>query len=328
VKLIVFSDLHLREETADVCLKEVLPGIREAASEPYTDVAFLGDWYHIRYSINVSLMNAVRDELRKWEESGIDLYLIPGNHDQVDIKGRHALEVFDDMEHVHVFTEPTQSDWGLWLPYRKNLEELRGFLKPGQTVWMHQGVCGARMNNGHVNEDGLTVQELEALGPVFSGHYHNRQKVGRAVYVGSPYQTRADEHGQPKGYGIWDGTTMELVDTRWGPRYHIFTVQAGQEPDLTGVDDGDDVRVQVVGPGAHRAAEELGEHLAKSRNVTHAVTPVEEPMESRLEVAHGASLHDYAVAYLERMAKEHGLDEGQLLKTLNEIVEGTDGSRV
>ena len=67
--MIIFSDLHLREDSAKVCFEEVLPGVLNAAIERGDNViACLGDVFHFRYTVSVKLLNGLRDELRRWHD--------------------------------------------------------------------------------------------------------------------------------------------------------------------------------------------------------------------------------------------------------------------
>ncbi len=322
--MILFSDLHLQEKSEEVVMEEVLPGIYEA-SKQHKDphIAFLGDFFHLRYTISVRLLNAVRDELRRWTSGGATVTLLPGNHDQIDVQGRNALESFGDIDGVVVHTEPTVNEHGLWLPYRKSHDELRAALNmemPKGTppvLFMHHGVFGSMMNDHIANTDGLQMDEFFKFKKVFTGHYHKRQVLDWVTYIGSPWQTKADEAGQPKGYAIWDGKELEFVDTNWGPKFHRFELEPGEELDLTGVDPRDEVRVFTKGEGSKKAAEQLGQ-LLHAKGLRHVCTPEIEANEQRLQVSVGSDLRTYAKAYVEQMTTE--LDKDRLMKTFEGIV--------
>jgi len=332
--MIVFSDVHLREETADVVLGEVLPGLRQACLQHgrdpggYCEAVCLGDFFHIRYKIDARIQNLVADEFRAWSEAGIHTRILPGNHDQYDVNGRNALELFNEIHHVDVYTQPTVDGDGVWIPYRRNPEDILRALQTlprnvnlqGKLVlWMHHGVRGAWANDNIQNRDGLEPEKFEGFHIVLCGHYHKRQTVGRVHYVGSPYQTRADESGQAKGYCSFDGETLRYFDAIWGPRFHRLEVRAGETLDLSGVAPRDEVRVRTVGPGAERLAEELGKQLAGSGIERHTVTPEVEPPEARLDVQANATMDDYVRAYVAQFGGE--LDPNRLVATFKELVE-------
>jgi DNA repair exonuclease SbcCD nuclease subunit len=324
--MIIFSDLHLDVDSADVCLGHILPGILEATKQHKDKrVAFLGDFWHVRYRVVVRLQVAVRDELRRWGDAGVSLEIIPGNHDQVDIGGRNALEVFDDLPHVRVYTEPTETKDGLWIPYRKRQEDIAMPLRqwrekrngPG-VLFMHHGIRGAWMNDNRQNTEGLPLG-MFGSDTVLCGHYHKRQQIPDRLiwYIGSPRQVSAKEVGQDKGYALWNGRRLEWVTTQWGPRYHQLEVAKGQALDLSGVRTGDDLRIDVEDDlECQRIARALD-----GLNVRHTVTPKVKSQAARISLdttAQGISLEDYARSYVE--INHGGLEATELWKLYEHLV--------
>lgn len=321
--MLLLSDLHLREETADIVLGKVLPGIRAVARErDDRHIGILGDILHFRYHVPVRLLNGLRDELREGDR--LKYTIIPGNHDQVDVAGRNALEHLDDLEHVEVFTQPQWRGNALWFPYRK-LELVEGLLREvmsqagsstGKLVlFIHHGIKGAWMNDGMQDRDGLPADLtlLSVFDRVICGHYHMHQHVSPKVsYVGSPYQTRADEAGQPKGYCVWDGTNLTQIQMHWGRRFHKI-VPVNGEVDMEGVQPGDEVRIEA---STKAEAEGFGKILAEL-GVTHIVTVKDEALQARLDVKEGSGFEDFAHAYVEAELTE--LDKGRLLETFKQI---------
>jgi DNA repair exonuclease SbcCD nuclease subunit len=326
--MIIFSDLHLREETAGTVFDQVLPGIYQAVSDQKDrTVAFLGDWWHIRYQVPVRLLNRVAETLHKWDRASIRTYILPGNHDQVNAEGRNALEVLGDIPGVMVLTVPQWTTHGLWIPYRKNMEDIRKALtlkRPkgaSAVLFMHHGVRGALMNVGVPDTEGVDPQELVGEAKtvpwkaILCGHYHLQQTLAQKIhYIGSPYQTKADEAGQDKGYAIWDGKKLERVNTLWGKRYHILKGVTDGSLDLTAVRPGDEVRVTTA-PGTD--TEEVSRVLAAA-GVSHIVTPELEAQEARLNVREGEGMRAYAQEYVKTL--DHGLDNTKLMQVFDEIV--------
>lgn len=320
--MIVFADLHLDEDSADVVLKEILPGIYDAAVQ-YRDpvIACLGDFWNLRYKVDVALQNAVRDELLRWLSAGIKFLFLPGNHDQVDVHGRNALEVFDGLgEHCRVFTEPTWNELGLWIPYRKYPKDIAAALalpRPSaghdNVLWLHHGLQNAWMNNQVRNSEGLPVSMFSDFDTIILGHYHKRQKLGNAYYVGSPRQVTAHESGQAKGFALWDGKKLRFVTKQWGKRFHRIRLEPGENLDTAEIRSGDDVRVSTavgIDPGA------VGEQLA-ALGVQHAVTPDLPAAEQRLDVEADASLEDYAQEYVNAIPTD--LDQTRLMQVFMEL---------
>lgn len=326
--MILFSDVHLREESAEIVLGEVLPGILDACvASGEKELACLGDLYHFRYRVDVRIQNALREWLLKATGLGISVYLLPGNHDQVDFEGRNALEVFSDIPGVRVFTEPTWTKHGLWVPYRKRQEDIAQALttrNPGVTVvartlFLHHGLQGAMMNNHLMDSEGLPSGMFAAWHRVLCGHYHKRQDLLGAVthttYIGSPWQTKADEAGQPKGYAHWDGKILRFVDTHWGPRYHNVALTAGHTFDVSGIAPGDTVRVTTA---AGLDPAKVGAFLS-AHNVRGIVTPEVQVAEARISLPDGSDLGAYAQAYVD--LAQIALDKTRLMRVFQEITQ-------
>lgn len=312
--MILFSDLHLDNDSAEVCLGTILPEICKAALASDRSVVFLGDWWHLRYRVDVRLQVAVRDELLRWSDLGVGIQILVGNHDQVNIQGRNALEVFDDLPNVRVYSEPTIEGDFVWLPYRTDLlvYHVHRAAFPGRTVFVHQAFSGATMNEGHYCANGLDPKDY--LGSrVFAGHYHKRQQVfqkdARIWYVGSPRQVTAAESGQPKGFCILEGEVIQFVDTLWGPRFHRFDLSSGEEIDLSGVAKGDDVRVTVPDEASCVL---VGTRLDQM-GLRHTVTPRVQSAQVRCAIDAGSGLRGYADAW----AREHGKDPDRLMQAFD-----------
>jgi DNA repair exonuclease SbcCD nuclease subunit len=325
--MIIFSDLHLHEDSEETVLNQVLPGIYDAAIErEETDIACLGDVLHFRYMVEARLQNRLKDEFHRWVDAGLNLRILPGNHDLYDLEGRNALELFDEIEGVKVYTEAKIDRDGFWIPYRRDseyvTESVRYFweshLKDKRVCFMHNGLQGALMNDSFKDTEGVQLDTFDGFETVLLGHYHKRQTICRgktmAHYIGSPYQTRADEAGQPKGFAIWDGKKLEYVDTQWGKRYHRLSLDSPDDLQVDDFESGDDVRVTTavgVDPSV------VSEKLIKAGVQNHTVTPDVEPVQTRLEVPENADLLAYTQAYVD--AQETHLDKEKLMEHFHEF---------
>jgi DNA repair exonuclease SbcCD nuclease subunit len=306
--MIVFSDLHLSEDSEITVFQKVLPGILEAAKGDDGVIACLGDFWHVRYKIPVALQNQVAMWLRALKREGFQLYLLPGNHDQINSVGENALEVFADLDHVTVITEPVWNRYGLWIPYRKERADIeRALALPvppmaaPPVLWLHHGVKGAEMAPGVLGEIGMEPGVFARWHLVLCGHFHKRQWLGNIVYVGSPYQVTAAEADQPKGYAIWNPDTGEFVwrDTAWGKRYHNVDLTQGNAREILQsrvAVPGDEVRIHG---GNSRESEEWVKAFQKSG--AHCVAEVKaEAPPQRLEVGLNPTLEGYARAFAQK----------------------------
>lgn len=316
----IFSDLHVRAENVATTLG-VVAAMREVAAElKCSEVGFLGDFYHVRGLMPVTLQNAVIDELDRWAACGLRLIMIPGNHDQVDVVGRHALEALRSHPAVKLYERPTVDRWGLWVPYMPDLDSVRKALaseRPQRRLFWHGSVLGAAMNDHVLADRGLQAEDFEGFDLVALGHFHRRQSFGHVHYVGSPWETRSDEAGQPKGYAIVRGTTLEYCDTAWGPRHHVVTGAATYDVIAALATAAPQDRVRVTVPEAQ--VESVSKALA-GRFADYVVTP------ARAEVAGARALpgqHLSLRQHAERLVADRGgeLDKGALMRAFEEFTQ-------
>jgi len=208
---IVFGDLHVGTKTLDRCLR-TLANIRAEAKARGCEVVCTGDFWDKRGSLAVRHLDALIEELSRWQADGVTLHLIPGNHDQVSLDGAiHSVRVFEPFPNVHVYTEAhIDADRRIaFVPWRELPEEqTRQFesIPDGGdfTIFAHAEVGGARANGGHTAAGKVSRKTIEAKARAcYLGHYHKRQKLGsRTWYIGSPFEMNFGERGEPHGFGV------------------------------------------------------------------------------------------------------------------------------
>jgi hypothetical protein len=183
-------------------------------------------------------------------------------------------------------------------------------------LFAHHGIQNAWMNDLVRDREGLPLSMFEGFDTIIMGHYHKRQKIGRAYYVGSPRQVTAHESGQKKGFALWNGTKLQYVTKQWGKRFHRIRLESGESLDSQDIHPGDDVRVSTavgIDPSA------VGTQLA-ALGVQHTVTPDQPAAEQRLDVDPKAGLGDYAQAYVTLMKETTLLEPTQLMNVFDHLV--------
>ena len=121
--LALFSDLHVDADHADVTLGIADRVAREAAGAGAECLAFLGDWWAQGKLQPTWLVNRARDLVASWGEMFRRVIFLAGNHDQYQIDGRNLLELFVGLPKVTVWTYPGLDEFGLWVPYRRDVVE-------------------------------------------------------------------------------------------------------------------------------------------------------------------------------------------------------------
>lgn len=314
----VFSDLHVRAENLRITMGVVASMRAEAQALGVREIGFLGDWWHRRGLLPVVVLNAIVDELDRWAQQGLTLIMIPGNHDQEDhVHGRNALEVFRSHPACRLYDKPTLDQHGLWVPFRE-LDEVRRILKhfgPQPRLLWHGPVLGSLMNDTCLSESGLRQEEFETYGLAVFGHHHKRQKVGKnAYYAGSPFETRADERNQAKGFAVLRGLTLEYQNRVWGPQHRTVTGESAEhvEVALQGASSSDIVRVRVPEQDVERVSKMLHGRFADL-----VVTPVEvRGANVRPLVGEAFSISDHARRYVREKAPER---ETELMRVFEEL---------
>ena len=153
---VLFSDLHLSERSLGTCL-EVLRAVHEAAVSRGAGIIFLGDFWHVRGTLPVAVLNPVLSALSQWTQPVV---LLPGNHDQVTLGGDvHALTPLQfALQRSHpsqcvVIESPSMFLGALWVPYLRDPSKLEAVLasqeaRTAAAIFCHTDVAGARMNDG------------------------------------------------------------------------------------------------------------------------------------------------------------------------------------
>lgn len=319
--VIIATDLHLEEDSADLVLGTVLPGVLQTASQlGDPEVTLLGDLVSGRYRTPSRLVVGLYDIVRAAAKSGIQWRVLPGNHDMFDINGRSILEVLSEIPNVVVFREPRWDRHGLWVPYQpateafmKALTRVPPRIPPPRRLWMHQGVMGAFMNSQARDTAGIPLEAFQTWERVFSGHYHLHHTVGNVTYIGSPWQVSASEANQKKGFCQWDGKQLWFHEREWGPRHVKLDLSAPL--DLGALKPTDVVSAVVP---AHMDLAQLGKQLAAAGIKNHTLTPEVVYSEARLDVGAGADLGAFAKAYVDKLAPAT-LSKERLMSMFGEV---------
>lgn len=305
-----FTDLHVSAKTIDRAL-EVLRRTREAALEHDAFVVCTGDFWDARRVLAVRQLDAILDEFHEWHRWGLEVVLVPGNHDQVSMSGRvHGLRAFEAFPRFTVATERV-----LWperkiafIPWREDPEEQAAqYELPGEgwTIFAHAEVEGATTNYAHRAPGRVMVRDLERVArAVYCGHYHKRQQIGdRVWYLGSPFQmTFGEMNDPPKGLAL---VTSEQLEPAWlplegFPRHH--RVVHGESFEPASIARGDVVELYV--PRDMLGTDEAAELRASIPAADVRPLPLEADAKELGEVAFALSLDQAVEGYVDQALEE------------------------
>lgn len=360
-KIVLFSDLHahpfkpyatilengMNSRLADAvsCVEQIVAYCNE---DPEVEaVAFAGDMFHVRRTINVPAFNAIYEALARFRTIGVPLVMIHGNHDQADRLGEsHAIYAFRTFATVldRPGWEILQGRSGypftlLGVPYMEDVQSLREVVDtPAPATGLprlflgHLGIQGARVGADFVytNPHDAAAHDLnqDAFDAGFLGHYHIHQAVGpRFWYIGAPLQHNWGDAHQWRGFLTYDMDrgTIEHHDLV-APRFlrveaaHLSTLSQAQAQALlrdsyvrvtdrrTWTDDEREAWRQMTG--------------ARSVEVVNEVQHKPEQQGPRIEVGPGMSPQDLLATYVRSGIQPHDdLDEDYLLQLGLDVME-------
>lgn len=308
---------------------------------------FAGDMFHKRRTVDQTVKNMVRDEIKKFGAAGIWTIMIPGNHDQVSNEDnpQHALHSFRELTMVTLldrFTPyelPTGGNGELVYiypaPYSKNAgmvkDELNRYAKatedyPEAThiLLMHLGISGAYVGKGnYAMSDAFTTEDLhpEAFDFGVAGHFHKRQLLGghpHFFYTGSPLQHSFNDEGEEKGFYVLDTETgtAEFVSIP-APQFITVKISKLDKKSISKIEKelkGNFLRIQVDAEKVKELAEKLPDDL--KYRVEPQKTYVEE---RRVDVDFSMSMSQMLTEYAKKFSPD-AVDIG--LEILREVEEG------
>jgi hypothetical protein len=86
------------------------------------------------------------------------------------------------------------------------------FLKntSSEVVFGHLEIAGFEMDRGNICHTGLDKKVFDRFDSVLSGHFHHKSTDGVITYLGNQYQMTWADHGDERGFHVFDTETREL----------------------------------------------------------------------------------------------------------------------
>ena len=155
-----------------------------------------------------------------FEELGVDLHLIVGNHDTY-YKNTSEVNSMEELvsNKFKVYTGPEVVEFDetpiLLMPwinannYNESIDALQN--AKSDILMGHLEVDGFAMTGqGMVSTSGWEKEHFKRFETVFSGHFHHKNDDGQIFYLGTPYEIYWNDCDDPKGFHIYDTATKEL----------------------------------------------------------------------------------------------------------------------
>lgn len=252
MKIAVFGDLHghiyrefnkVTELSGSSRLDEqvkVLNQMKEECKERgIKHVMFAGDLHHTRGKIPTIVGNVIQDCLKTFPEEGIEMLMIPGNHDDADNSDlpKHSLHAFKEISGITVVDAFEVVDFAgqrvACVRYSKNTKMVMDFINSVEDedaiLLGHLGLSGAFVGKGsYPMQDAFKPSDLrpDFFKFIVLGHFHKKQYIeGRNnfLYTGSPLQHTFNDEGSECGFHILDTDTglTEFVKIQ-SPEFHTL----------------------------------------------------------------------------------------------------------
>lgn len=218
----LLSDQHLHNWSAfatplpsginsrlQIILDELVRAADELQGAGGDTMVFAGDLFHVRGSIDPSVLNPALDTISAILDRGVKIVAIPGNH---DLKSKettelgNAIQSLGKLDGFTVITEPQIVEASgrpvAMIPWHATCDGLRGAVRALQSAYtdidevdlvIHAPVNGVIMG---IPDHGFDASELADFGfrRAFAGHYHDHKSFAGGVYsIGaSTHQTWSD----------------------------------------------------------------------------------------------------------------------------------------
>ena len=182
----------------------------------------LGDLFDRRKFINFnSLHLAKKYFFDRCRDEGIHIHTLLGNH---DVAFKNTLEVnsselllkeYSNITIYRHFSKVCIDDMIDVVPWicDENEEEIMKHLSESksQICFGHFEIRGFEMDRGNICQDGIDKKYLERYDIVLTGHFHHKSSDGNITYVGTPGEMTWADHGDERGFHIFDTSNRELT---------------------------------------------------------------------------------------------------------------------
>lgn len=288
-----------------------------------------GDVFHKRGNINVDTFNAAFNVIKSFQDCGIQLYIIAGNHDQTDSSDvpTSSIHTFSDIaniiEHPESFEISDKNDKlsVVGIPYSKNknfvLESLKSLSKDTKNsiLMVHLGMTGAAVGSGmYVMNDEYSMKDLawDKWKYVVMGHYHKPQLLSHnTFYCGTPVQNSfndempEEENGGYNGFFVVD--TSKRYDIEFVPVIKPRFVTIKQSSKYKNLNSENYYRVTVT----PEQVEQVTSKVEKSKLNVKIITKKSYESEARSEIGIEDSFHQSIEKYVNENYK--GEDKSVIL---------------
>jgi len=205
MRLVIFSDAHFHNfknyakdtEFEGRTLNSRFVNQLEALQQIYNyclkqkikQICFCGDLFHVRGHIDVTVFNEVYKQFRKIIRSGINITMIPGNHDASGKFSDYSIEAFKEFG-VEILVNDVKElteEWSLkGVGFHKTmLDDVKDYPTDNKNYVLlaHLIAEGSQGVNGYEFDSEISLKDLSFYRLCFLGHIHKRQELSESIIV-------------------------------------------------------------------------------------------------------------------------------------------------
>lgn len=220
--LTISTDWHIKKENIEDIKKLIIEQCELSVKLGVKYLVCLGDVFESRVSQREDVLKAFKDILDIIHSYELKLIVIPGNHDKTNYDSidsfllpyeQHpAIKLVNDhvstsISDVKMYFIPFFNE-GVWV------EEFDKLTLTGSQniLFTHIAVTGSVNNDGTHVSSSISPKLFSKFNKVFSGHYHDQQKIGKNFYHLPSIQQNNFGENSDKGFTVlYDDLSHELV---------------------------------------------------------------------------------------------------------------------
>ena len=232
-KYALVTDTHAGARSDSLLFNEFFFKFWEGTFFPYLEkhgikkVIHLGDLVDRRKFINFGISDAWHKRFfQRLQDMGVELKVIIGNHDAF-YKNSNAInsmnQIFYGYDNVTTYSESQDvflseenpEEPTAFIPwinsgnFQKSMDYIRN--TKAEVAFGHLEISGFEMDRGVVCDGGFKRSIFDKFDTVYTGHFHHRSTDGLVHYLGNTYQITWADHGEIRGFHIYD-TEKRSVD--------------------------------------------------------------------------------------------------------------------
>jgi DNA repair exonuclease SbcCD nuclease subunit len=211
IKYTIIGDPHCTPKNLDKIAQ-----LLDQAEDLGNTVIILGDLLDTKSVVRSECLNLYFEKLSK---SKLSFYILVGNHDYHNLQCEdHSLKTLKALSNVIIIDQVFQTEWATFLPFIQDKSKLKEILEStpeDHVVFGHFEVTQFDFGNGHICEDGLTLEDFSRFKRVISGHFHKHQVTDNFTYLGTPFSHSFGEANQVKYIAEYEiiQDTLNLIQT-------------------------------------------------------------------------------------------------------------------